>query len=285
MDRPRLGLLTPIVTLAPGAHARWEQNGTIEDLARIARTAEALGYDHLTCSEHVAIPSAAVAVRGSRYWDPLSTFGYLAALTTRIRFATDVLVLGYHHPLEIAKRYGTLDRVTGGRLILGLGVGSLEEEFALLGVPFADRGPRADDAIRALRASFSVTTPSYEGPYYAFDDVVVDPAGVEPWVPIWIGGRTRRSLRRAVELGDGWCPFGLSTAEVASMLASVERPAGLEVVIQNQRPIDPLGAPDETRHAVAQLHECGATMLSLRFVHHSLEHYLEQLASLVVLLG
>ena len=76
------------------------------------------------------------------YWDPLATFGYLAARTERIRFATHVLVLAYHHPLEIAKRYGTLDRVSNGRVILGVGVGTLKEEFDLIGAPFDDRGPR-----------------------------------------------------------------------------------------------------------------------------------------------
>ncbi len=105
------------------------------------QTAEGLGYYHLTCSEHVVIPTDVAPERGSRYWDPLATFGYLAAVTSRIRLATNVLVLGYHHPLEIAKRYGTLDQVCAGRLVLGLGVGSLEEEFDLLGAPFGDRGP------------------------------------------------------------------------------------------------------------------------------------------------
>ena len=285
MSRPGLGLLTPIVTLTPGGHAKWESDGTIEDLARIAEAADALGYDHVTCSEHVAVPADAVAVRGSRYWDPLATFGYLAARTTRLRFTTNVLVLGYHHPLDIAKRYGTLDRVTGGRLVLGLGVGSLEEEFTLLGAPFADRGARGDDALRALRASFSVASPAYDGPFYRYSGMVVDPVGVQAHVPMWIGGRTPRSLRRAVDLGDGWCPFGLSPAAVASMLAAVDLPDRFEVVIQNQRPIDPLGSPDDTVATVAALVGCGATMLSLRFVHHSLEHYLDQLARLVDLLG
>src|SRR5438270_11233400 len=105
-------------------------------------------------------------MRGAAYWDPLSTFGYLAARTEQIRLATHVLVLGYHHPLEIAKRYGTLDRVCCGRLILGVGVGSLREEFDLLGAPFDDRGARADDALRALRASLSRTEPAYQGDHY-----------------------------------------------------------------------------------------------------------------------
>jgi alkanesulfonate monooxygenase SsuD/methylene tetrahydromethanopterin reductase-like flavin-dependent oxidoreductase (luciferase family) len=108
----------------------------------VAQAADQLGYHHLTCSEHVAVPVAAVARRGSAYWDPLATLAFLAARTTAIRLATHVLVLGYHHPLAIAKRYGTLDRLSNGRLILGLGVGTLAEEFDLLGAPFADRGAR-----------------------------------------------------------------------------------------------------------------------------------------------
>lgn len=103
--------------------------------------------------------------RGTRYWDPLATLSYIAARTSRIGLCTAVLVLGYHHPLAIEKRFGTLDRVSGGRLVLGVGVGSLTEEFALLGVPFADRGRRADDAIPALRAAIGRRKPEYHGPY------------------------------------------------------------------------------------------------------------------------
>src|SRR4030088_3574931 len=157
----RLGIVTPVLTMLPGAHARWEETAGIAEVEHVVVETERLGYHHVTCSEHVAIPVDAAATRGARYWDPLSTFGYLAAKTHTIRLATHVLVLGYHHPLAIAKRYGTLDRVCGGRLILGVGVGSLQEESALLAAPFADRGARADDALRALRASLGVTEPSY----------------------------------------------------------------------------------------------------------------------------
>ena len=286
----RLGILTPVVTMLTGAHAQWEQDGTIDDVARIAAAAEALGYDHLTCSEHVAVPTGAVEARGGRYWDPLPTFGYLAARTERIRFLTDVLVVGYHHPLAIAKRYGTLDRLSNGRLVLGLGVGSLEEEFELLDVPFRDRGARADDAIGALRAALSDPCPSYQGAYYRFSDLVVDPCAVQARVPIWIGGRTARSLRRAVELGDGWCPFGLKPADVAQLLAqAADTPAwsarteSLEVVLQNLRPADPSGDPETATATAVALRDAGATMLSLRFVHHSVEHYVEQLDAMATL--
>jgi probable F420-dependent oxidoreductase len=288
----RLGLTTPVLTMLPDAHASWERDGTIEDVGAIATTAERLGYHHLTCSEHVVIPTDVAEVRGSRYWDPLATFGYLAALTSRIRLATNVLVLGYHHPLEIAKRYGTLDQVSGGRVILGLGVGSLKEEFELLGSPFHDRGPRADDAISALRASLSERRPHYDGPYYRFSDVVMDPCARQPSVPLWIGGRTARSLRRAVELGDGWVPFGIRPADLATMIAQAratpawsERSRPLEVVLQNGRPVDPLDDPEGSRRIVGKLVAAGATGLQLRFVHHSLPHYLEQLEAMAELVG
>src|SRR5262249_32771235 len=159
-----------------------------------------------------------------RYYDPLATFGFLAAHTSRIRFLTHVLVLGYHHPLAIAKRYGTLDRLSGGRLILGVGVGTLAEEFALLGAQFADRGGRYEDALRALRAAFGRRAPSYTGAYHRFEDVLVDPCGVQEEVPIWLGGRTRRSLRRALTFGDGWDPFGLSIEQLETMVTAARTP-------------------------------------------------------------
>ena len=129
----RIGINTPVLTRVPGAHSEWELEAGIADVARVAEVADVLGFDHLTCSEHVAVPTEVAEVRGGTYWDPLATFGFLAARTSQIRLTTQVLVLGYHHPLEIAKRYGTLDVVSGGRLVLGLGVGTLQEEFELLG--------------------------------------------------------------------------------------------------------------------------------------------------------
>ncbi len=282
--RMRVGITTPVLSMLPGAHGPWEMDGTLDDVAAIAEAADRLGYDHLTCSEHVVVPADVTVVRGSRYWDPLAIFGYLAALTSRIHLATNVLVLGYHHPLEIAKRYGTLDRVSGGRVILGVGVGSLEEEFELLGRPFDDRGARADDALSALRASLSEHLPEYEGPFYRYSGVVLDPCALQSMVPLWIGGRTRRSLRRAVELGDGWVPFGIKARDIASMLADARttaawegRPRPLEVVLRNGRALDPVGDPGGARQIVSSLEEAGATGLQLWFLHHSRAHYLEQL--------
>jgi probable F420-dependent oxidoreductase len=279
----KLGIATPVVTNVAGAPLTWERDAGIEHIGRIAETADRLGYQHMTCSEHIGLPSTETGRRGARYWDPLATFGYAAARTKQIRFATMTLVLGYHHPLAIVKRYGTLDHVSGGRVILGVGVGSLKEEFDLLGAPFEDRGARGDDALRALRAALPSDEPTYDGEFYSFGGLTVDPCALQPHMPIWIGGRTKRSLRRAVTLADGWCPYYVSIDTAAEWLQSFELPAGFEVVMPAEQPLDPVGQPEETRETLASLAAGGTTILSARFVHHSLEHYLEQIHALVEL--
>jgi probable F420-dependent oxidoreductase len=279
----RLSVGTPVVTMLPVAHAQWEETGTIEDVAVVAEAADRLGYHHLTCSEHIGVPATEAPRRGARYWDPLSTFGYLAARTERIRLATNVLVLGYHHPLEIAKRYGTLDVVSGGRVILGVGVGTLKEEFDLIGAPFEDRGARADDALRALRASLSQAEPAYAGEYYDFGGLVVDPCAVQAKVPLWVGGRTLRSLRRAAALADGWCPFAVGPDQAREWLDRVELPDGFDVVLGPGVALDPIDRPDETRESLVALAGRGATIASVHFVHHSVDHYVEQLEALAAL--
>ena len=264
----------------PGVASDWERGAGVEELARIAAIADDLGYDHLTCAEHIAVPEDAAEGRGLTYWDPLSTLSFLAARTRRIRLATSVIVLGYHHPLEIAKRFGTLDRLSGGRLVLGVGVGSLAQEFALLGAEFADRGERADDALAALRASLSNSHPAYDGPFYRYAGVVVEPCAVQPHVPIWVGGRTIRSLRRAIRLADGWMPFGRSAAELSEMLSRVDAPPGFEVVLPTGRAVDPINDPVGTAGRLVRLRDAGATAVTCAVVADSAAHYGEQLAAL-----
>ncbi|BBY43532.1 LLM class F420-dependent oxidoreductase [Mycolicibacterium celeriflavum] len=279
----KLGIATPVVTNVAGAALTWEKDASVAHIGRIAETADRLGYHHLTCSEHIGIPASEAGRRGARYWDPLATLGYVAARTERIRLVTMTLVLGYHHPLAIVKRYGTLDHVSNGRVTLGVGVGSLKEEFDLLGAPFDDRGPRADDALRALRAALSSNEPSYDGEYYSFGGLIVDPCALQRHMPIWVGGRTKRSLRRALTLADGWCPFGISVATAGEWLRAREVPSGFEVVLPADHPLDPVGEPDSTRKALRAMAAAGTTVVSARFVHHSVEHYLEQIHALAEL--
>ncbi len=284
----QLGSGTPIVTMNPRFEApAWERDGVMGDVVAVAQEAERLGYGWVSCPEHIAIPEEVASVRGGRYWDPLVTLSFVAGATDTIGLLTHVLVLGYHHPLEIVKRYGTLDAASGGRVILGVGVGSLQAEFDLLEAGFECRGQRADDALRAIRASFGRRRPRYRGSHYRYADVIVEPSGLDRPLSIWVGGRTRRSLRRALELGDGWSPFGLTHDELATMLgdgavadAVAGRGDAFEVVLAPERALDPVGDPQAAAAAVRSYAALGATALSLRFRHRALAHYLEQLAAM-----
>ena len=275
----RIGLQTPVVIQVPATASTWEATAGAAEIGEIAAVADLLGIDYLTCSEHVVVPTDVAAIRGSTYWDPLATLAFIAGRTSRIRLATSVLVLGYHHPLEIAKRYGTLDQVSGGRLILGVGVGSLREEFDLLGAAWADRGARADEAMGALRAALATNHPVHHGNYYRYDSFVMDPCALQPRVPIWVGGRTRRSLRRAVEFGDGWMPFGLSAAEISTMVASVDLPEVFDIALTT-RPLDPMGAPQQTLDELGALEDIGATAATCVISSRSAAHCCEQLGAL-----
>jgi hypothetical protein len=193
-------------------------------------------------------------------------------------------VLPYHHPLELVKRLGTLDVLSNGRVIVGVGVGSLEAEFALLGHPFDGRGERADDAIAAIRSAWGQRLPHHNGPHYQFSGFIVEPSGLPRPVSVWVGGRTRRSLRRAISLGDAWMPFRLVEPELHKVLSDPEiieqlaaRSTPLELIFAPEPPIDPVGNPEETRAKLQGYVDLGATGLSLRFVHNSPAHFTEQI--------
>jgi hypothetical protein len=164
--------------------------------------------------------------------------------------------------------------------VLGVGVGSLAEEFELLGATFDSRGERADDAIRALRASLSTTRPSYRGSHYQYDGFAVQPCAVQPRVPIWVGGRTLRSLRRAVRLADGWIPFGLTTEAIKTMLTNIDAPPNFEVVLSTGHSVDPIGERDRTSLRLIALREAGATAVTCSVTADSPAHYCDQLAAL-----
>ncbi|MHB8437683.1 MAG: TIGR03619 family F420-dependent LLM class oxidoreductase, partial [Acidimicrobiales bacterium] len=238
-----------------------------------------------SCPEHVVIPAHIAATRGARYWDPVVTLSTVAAHTSTIKLLSHVLVLGYHHPLEVLKTWGSLDAASGGRVVLGVGVGTLRQEFEVLGVPYENRGGRADEALAAIRAGFAEREPVFEGTEYRYRDVVVDPCGVNRSVPIWVGGRTRRSLRRALELGDGWLPFGLVLDELRAVLehpplAEARRARPIDLILAPEPPLDPLGDRETAAAVVAAYGAAGATGLHLRFVHTSRPHYVDQLEAM-----
>ncbi len=283
----RFGLGSPIVTYSNPAS--WEAGASPKDLTRIAQAADRLGYAHMTCSEHVAVPDG-TAYGSMPFWDPVATFGFLSASTEHIRFVTYVLILGLHHPLALAKSYGTVDVLSGGRLTLGLGVGNVEAEFDALGASFSDRGARADDALAALRASLSRRQVTYHGTYFDYEDLVVDPHAVQARVPIWIGGHSTRSFLRAIEFGDGWAPppaahRGPSPTELTAMLASHDLPAGFDIGVSPGEGFDPIGDPDACTASIDTWTTAGATVMTVPFVHTSATHFVEQLEAFAELVG
>jgi probable F420-dependent oxidoreductase len=288
-----LGIVTPVLHMNPRFDPpAWEMTGTVDDVVAVVQEAEALGFDWIGCSEHIAVPAEGPSRRGGRYWDPFSTLGYLAAKTERIGLLTHMVVLPYHHPLELVKRLGTLDVLSQGRVIVGVGMGSLQREFELLGHPFEGRGERADDAIRAIRAAWGDRIPEYHGSHYDFAGFVVEPSGLPRPVPIWVGGRTRRSLRRALELGDAWMPFGGRLDQLSALLDDerisrlrqqyeAEHGQPIRMILAPEPPIDPLGDPGGTVDFLAPYVALGATGFCLRFAHRSRAHYCEQMAALM----
>ena len=287
----KIGIVTPVLHMNPRFEPPgWEGTGSVEDVAFVALAAERCGVDWIACSEHIAIPESASGIRGGRYWDPFSTLGFLAGKTERIDLLTHMTVLPYHHPLELVKRLGTLDLISHGRVIAGVGVGSLEPEFELLGHAFEGRGDRADDAIRAVRASWGVRVPEYDGTHYKFSGFIVEPSGLPRKLKVWVGGRTRRSLRRAVELGDAWMPFRYKLDELRTVMADPRtkellesRDGDLDMIFAPEPPVDPTGDPDGTSATFHAYSEVGATGLSLRFRHDSRTHYVEQMEAAVSL--
>src|SRR5215510_5460063 len=186
------------------------------NLLTFAREMESLGYESLWASDHVVVPHA---IR-SRYpynatgqfplppdatfLEPLTALGMVAAVTERVRLGTTVLVLPHRHPVLAAKALATLDHLSGGRVILGAGVGWMREEIELLGAPFDRRGAWTDEAIHVMRACWRYERTQFRGEFFAFDDVGVFPKLTRGDIPIWIGGHTPRALKRVATLGDGW---------------------------------------------------------------------------------
>jgi probable F420-dependent oxidoreductase len=205
--------------------------GLPENLEHLARTAEAVGIESLWTVEHVVVPvgyqseypySSSGRMPGRESApipDPLLPLAYAAAVTTNIRLGTGVLILPQRHPAYVAKQAATLDVLSSGRLLLGVGIGWLREEFDALGVPFEERTPRTEEAIRAIRSLWKGEPEPFEGRFYRWGPVESNPKPVQPGgVPIVVGGHVEGAARRAARLGDGFFPARGSLKELPGLL-------------------------------------------------------------------
>jgi probable F420-dependent oxidoreductase len=203
---------------------------SIGDAETLTRRAEELGLDGVFIPDHILAPAATRQHYGAMWPDPFATLAYLAGRTTRVQLGSSVIVLPYRNPLVTAKAAATVDQVSGGRLILGVGVGWDEEEFRYLGLPFARRGEMSDEYIRIIKAAWSSDLPSFEGKYLTFSDAGFAPRPLqEPHPPIWVaaspGVLSGPSIRRVAALGDAWHPLALSLDDLEKGIVQVRAEA------------------------------------------------------------
>jgi probable F420-dependent oxidoreductase len=197
-----------------------------ENIRRVAIQAEQLGIDDVWVSEHIIVPKDSGYPPSPNFWDPVLTLTWAAAVTTRVRLGTSVLVLPLRHPLPLAKELATLQNLSGGRLILGAGVGWLEAEFDALGVPFKERGRRMDEGIAMMRAVWTQDPVTFESKWIParIENMRAQPQPIAP-IPIWIGGSSDAAIKRALRL-DGWHGSRVSPEQAPDMVKRLraERP-------------------------------------------------------------
>ena len=219
------GVALPIHTLTATLADPWEHTATVDDLVRIARKAEDTGHHFVGVTDHVAIPDNEYAAHmGTTWYDTVATLSYLAARTETINLASVVWIAAYRHPLQTAKSFATLDHLSGGRAILGVGAGHVEAEFDALGVDFATRGRLLDETLAAIRSAFDGQYVSHSGEAFNYSDMGVGPAPVRE-LPIWVGGSGRPSWRRAGRLGDGYVPMGNPVSQYGEIIDTMNAAA------------------------------------------------------------
>ncbi len=217
----------------------------------LAVQAEQAGFDSVWVNHHVInVGYIADRLGDKPYYDALTVLGWVGAKTERVRLGTSVLVLPYLHPMVLAKALATLDQLSGGRVIAGLGVGSLPEENAILGVDYDDRGSLSDEFIEVMRALWADGPADYEGRHFQLDQVVASPNPVQAPLEVWIGGSGAPARSRAARLGQGWHPM-CSVGGLAKRLPKMEA-----VLAENDRSLDDLVVAP--RVAVGQVPDAAA---------------------------
>jgi probable F420-dependent oxidoreductase len=239
-----------------------------ETAIRVAKAAEAAGFESVWTGEHVVLPDPqrppSPVPPQMPMLDPAVALANLASETTTLRLGTGIIILPQRNPLVLAKELASVDVVSKGRLLFGLGVGYLRAEFEALGVSFDDKGARTSEAIEAIRAIWTMEKPAFEGNYFSFSGIQARPLPVQkPHPPIIVGGHSPGAYRRAVAQGNGWYGFALdwkksqeSIEGLAKAAEQVERPAELgplEIGITPAVPLD--------RDAVARFAEMGVSRL------------------------
>jgi probable F420-dependent oxidoreductase len=274
---------------------------TPDVLRGTAVRAEQLGYDSVWVSDHVVVPHANVVNFGETIFDPLVTLAVVAGATSRVRLGTTVLIVPYRNAVVTAKMISSLDALSGGRVVFGVGAGWVAAESAMLGVPFAERGAMTDEYLRAMQELWTSGAPSFAGKYTQFSGLVFEPKPLQkPHPPIWVGGHSRAALRRTAEFGAAWHPINRPPGELRSgrlelarMCHARGRSAPPTLTLRNDirilRPGEPVPAPAHAGRVLAgeaaalveqitELADCGVEHLVLEFLAADGRELAEQMA-------
>ena len=242
-----------------------------ERLVRAARKADDLGFHSLWLYEHVLFPARPAEAYGklpftpeTKFLEPVTTLAYLAAETRKILLGTGIMLLALRHPLHVAKELTTLDVLSNGRAILGVGLGWLREEFDALGIPFRERSGRVRESVEVLRTIWTDGRLEHHGRYYSFSEVTSYPKPVQPGgPPIWFGGTVERALLRAAELGDGWLGRSGRPDNVERWVRTVRQRAS--ELGKDQFTVSVTAAPELAREEADLFGQMGVNLINLSF--------------------
>jgi len=292
------GIQLPIQSQSTMYCEDWEPTSGPAEIARIARQADDSGFFYLAVCDHTFIPRRLATAMSTTWYDTIATLGWLAGITSRVRLMSHVYIATLRHPLRAAKEFATLDCLSGGRLIVGLGAGHVLEEFALLGPDFKERGQALDESIDGIAAALVDEFPQLSGPRWPASDLGLSPRPVQtPRPPIWVGGSSRPALRRAAARGDGWLPQTAKRSELKTQIAEL---VALRQELRHGAPIaigalagifhvgEPswelprgtvTGSPEKIAEDLAEVIALGASHLQLRFPSRSVDEMCDQMAA------
>ena len=294
------GMQLPIQSQSTLYVAEWETTSGPEELRQVAQAADQAGFFYIGVCDHTAIPERLADAMGTTWYDTTATLGWLAACTTRTHLLSHVLILAQRHPLRAAKELSTLDHLSGGRLIVGVGAGHVPEEYELLTGEFAERGRHTDEAVAALALAFTAEFPTLPGPRFPASGMGLAPRPTrQPRPPIWIGGSSPAAIRRTAAFGDGWLPQGTRRRDLPEQISRLRQ---LREELRGGAPIDigtivePIhlraggtpwelpgyvlqGGAEEVAASLRELVAMGVNHLQVRFMARSAQEFCEQTAA------
>ncbi|SOE73384.1 probable F420-dependent oxidoreductase, Rv2161c family [Streptomyces sp. OV198] len=292
------GMQLPIQSQSTLYAEPWEADAGPGELVAVARAADRAGFAYVASCDHVAVPRRLADAMSTIWYDPVATLAYLAGVTERVRLLSHVAVVGLRHPLVTAKQYATLDHLSGGRLILGVGAGHVAEEFEAVGADFARRGAVLDESIDALRAALGADEfPVHHGKLYDFEGLGQRPRPAQERVPVWVGGSSPAAVRRAALRGDGWLPQGDPRERLPEQIARLYRireEAGISAPLVVGAITEPLyvgtpdwhvgrrtvsGAPEAVAESLRAYRAMGVHQIQVRFRARGLSELVDQITA------